>query len=771
MSNNTGQTGMPAYAAIDEFRAAMIADGFSPPDIIVPNERYRFPAPGKDRKNRNGWCKLFNDMNGGVYGDWSNPDFKGHWQVHKEKKEYTKAEKQAYFKKCEAERKALKEAEQRQHEKAASRAMAILNAAKLDAAQHPYAIRKRLDLGPLIRRGEWPQRAKASKNKPAWPDYTDCLLVPLYGEDGKIWSIEAINGEGEKEFLAGGDSTAKFHPFGKFRGAHHIGVGEGISTVKAVADSKGIPCVAAMSAGQLLAVARIVRKLAAPGAVITIIADDDQKPYPAEPTEDDLPACDIRNPGMSFAIAAAQAVGGFVAVPNMSKKADMWDLWTEQGPESVNAAIDSAAGIPVTEQNQQDRPVILPTGPADNVIPIHPGIDYQDYMGDDEEELLTDKKGVPVSCQMNAKIWLLKSDYKLEKNLFDQSLRINKQQLSDADIIDVLINLQQRYKINIKKEHVFDAVTHLCNENTYHPVMEYLEPLKWDKINRLDGFIDNVFGKQTQPYSDVFGRCWLMSAVARIYQPGCKADYSLLIISKEEGTGKSSFGRALVPDQLWFTDDVGGDLHSREAETGLFGKWIVEFPENMRLNRSGKEVFMAFLTRTHGHVTLKWEKFAGDYPRQCVFYGSTNKINPLDGFDENRRQWPVSAHAGVNNKYIENNRDMIWAEAVHRFKKGDPWWIGRDLIQRIKAEVHSKYDDYDAQIDIIATYCNNRGGLPIFIGDLMVDLKLSSDKPKAVQERISRCLTILGWEKHPRIRSGPDRDKYPWYRKGEHEMG
>jgi putative DNA primase/helicase len=382
MSNNTGNAGRPAYDAIDEFRAAMMDAGLNPPKSITPGEKIRFPSKDKKDTDDAAWCKLFNDMEGGIYGDYSTGLY-GVWQLNREGKKYTQAEKAAFRKKCEAEKKVRDDERKAGFDRASAKAMAILNASKLDPAQHPYAIRKRLDLGPLIRRGEWPQRAKATRNKPAWPGYADCLLVPMYGEDGRIWTIEAINGEGEKDFLAGGDPSGKFHPFGKFRGAAHVGIGEGISTVKAVADSKDIPCVAAMTSGQLLAVARIVRKLAAPGAVITILADDDQKPYPSEPTADDLPACDIRNPGMSFAIAAAQAVGGFVAVPNIGRKADMWDLWAEKGADAVNAAIDKAIGVE-SKLSEQDRSTGIPVDPPSNVIAM-PGIDYQDYMDDDEE--------------------------------------------------------------------------------------------------------------------------------------------------------------------------------------------------------------------------------------------------------------------------------------------------------------------------------------------------------------------------------------------------
>lgn len=378
-----------------------------------------------------------------------------------------------------------------------------------------------------------------------------------------------------------------------------------------------------------------------------------------------------------------------------------------------------------------------------------------------KEELLLDRFGNPISCALNAVIWLRQSGRKFALNEFSKTQTIDGAPMSDDAVISLLIETQAKHRVNLRKEHLTDGIARLCHENSFHPVRDYLDGLQWDGVNRLDGFIERVFGPQDQPYSDVFGRCWLISGVARIYEPGCQVHYSLLIISTEQGTGKSTFGRALVPDKSWFTDDVGGDLHQREAETGLFGKWVIEFAEGMRGDRAGKDTWRAFLTRDTGHTTLKWEKFASDFPRQCIFYTSTNNPTPLDGFDEERRQWPVSASNGVDNAYVREYRDQLWAEAVARYKSGEPWWIGSDLIKRIKAHVQFRYEHVDAMLDVIAGYCNTHVG-PIFIGNMMVDLKIAVDKSKAIQMKIATCLKHLGWTKGEKIKKGADRDKTPW---------
>ena len=735
----------PAYALIGEFRAAMQAAGIEPPDIIEPGTLHRFPGAGKTGKNIAAWCRLFDDMKGGVFGDFSS-GLQSTWQSDSGAT-WSHEERVAFAKKCAAEKKARAEQEAKRREKAALKAVGILAAAAGDPAAHPYAVLKGsvegVSLGGLVKRGAWPQRG-----------WDDALLIPIYSASGKIWTLGAINADGQKDYLAGGAKQGNFHPSGKIRGAARVFVGEGIATVAVAYLLDGSPAVAAMDAGNLEAVAKIVRCLAAPGADIVFLADDDAHEDAASP-----------NTGIVAATKAAQAVGGRVALPGMGRKADFWDVWRERGLDAVRAAIDGADAQARQAGPEPEQDGDMPEGYEDygpDGFEEEP-LNFSAGRGDSPGGLLLDRFGQPISCSMNAKSWLLQSGHHFEKNMFTQEFSIDRKPASDGAAIALLIEIQEKFRVNLRKEHCMDAMLNLCEKNPFHPVKEYLESCLWDGQDRLDEMLNFVFGHQRQPFSDIMGRYWMVSGVARIFDPGKKADYSLLLIGHEEGTGKSSFGDALVPEPKWFTDDVGGDLHSREAETGLFGKWIVEFAEGMRGDRAGKDTFKGFLTRKTGRVTLKYERFAADFDRQCIFYTTTNNPTPLDGFDEDRRQWPVSVRVAVDNAWVRENRDQLWGEAVVRFKRGEQYWIDRDLIAQIKAQVHEKFEHYDALIDLVAQYVSVTPE-PIFVGHLMEWLKIGGDKSKSVQMRVAACLRKIGYAKGEQIKAGPDRDKIPWHR-------
>lgn len=204
------------------------------------------------------------------------------------------------------------------HKDAANEAIAILNSANSDPAQHPYALNKSVPLGDKVKRGAWPQR-----------NWADTLLIPIYQADGQLSTLEAINSDGEKDYLKGGRKCGGFHPFGKIRGAKRILIGEGLATVAAVYAVANTPAVAAMDAGNLVTAAQAVRSLAHDAEII-FLADNDIKP-------------NGDNPGLKAATAAALSVGGRVAVAELNgQKCDFWDVWRELGATAVSDALKNA---------------------------------------------------------------------------------------------------------------------------------------------------------------------------------------------------------------------------------------------------------------------------------------------------------------------------------------------------------------------------------------------------------------------------------------------
>jgi putative DNA primase/helicase len=297
---------------IREFRNAMLAAGLTPPELIEPGKLHRFSTNGK-RGDDAGWCRLFPDLAGGVFGDFRS-GLSESWQAQRSKP-FSEAEREAFRRRCEAERQARQDEEAQRHAEAAKRGENILAAADEAPDGHAYAKKKAVPLGTHAKRGAWPQR-----------NWKDALLLPVFGPDGKLLSVQAIHADGKKDFLKHGRTRGGFYPFGTVRGAELVLVGEGAATVAACVASSPCAAVAALSRDNLAAVGQAVRKLA-PGAALVFLADNDAMP-------------DGGNPGIAEAQRAADLVGGHVAVPELDgRKCDFWDVWRERGPEAVRVAI------------------------------------------------------------------------------------------------------------------------------------------------------------------------------------------------------------------------------------------------------------------------------------------------------------------------------------------------------------------------------------------------------------------------------------------------
>ena len=103
-------------------------------------------------------------------------------------------------------------------------------------------------------------------------------------------------------------------------------------------------------------------------------------------------------------------------------------------------------------------------------------------------------------------------------------------------------------------EDIFKTVvSDMAHADEFHPVRDYLESVVWDRVSRIKDFLPRYFGSADNPYTREIGRCFLIALVARIFEPGCKQDY-MLILEGPQGAMKSSACSILAGE--WFSDHL-----------------------------------------------------------------------------------------------------------------------------------------------------------------------------------------------------------------------
>jgi predicted P-loop ATPase len=246
--------------------------------------------------------------------------------------------------------------------------------------------------------------------------------------------------------------------------------------------------------------------------------------------------------------------------------------------------------------------------------------------------------------------------------------------LCDGDIVRAREWLQG-LGMTPTKEEAHAALCEAAEAHGYDPLVNYLNGLLWDNVPRIDRWLVDLFGVRDTPYARTIGAKWLISAAARAFDPGCKADY-MLVLEGAQDLGKSSALRALAsPD--WFTEFTA-DLrdHKRFVEQ-IMGKWIIEFAELASLGKSDMEMVKATITMQVDRIRLSYARTTGNFPRRCVLAAT---INPraegayLTDETGNKRFWPVRCTA-INMPQLVADRDQLWAEAAHRYRAGERWWL------------------------------------------------------------------------------------------------
>lgn len=264
----------------------------------------------------------------------------------------------------------------------------------------------------------------------------------------------------------------------------------------------------------------------------------------------------------------------------------------------------------------------------------------------------------------------------------------------DVDAAGIRAYIEDKYRIsNMAK--VDDAISLSAERNSFHPVQNYLNGLTWDGVKRVDTALIDILGADDNPYTREAFRIMLVGAVKRIFVKGCKFD-SMLVLQSEQGAGKSTFLQML--GKSWFSDSLAC-MDGKGALEQLQGSWIFEVAELSAMRKSEVEQVKNFISKTEDTFRPAYGRTVRNFPRQCVFFGTTNRDEFLKDDTGGRRFLPVKVRANENTHRIFDKDfpqyvDQLWAEAVYMFRHGVSTLLTSETeaIAQIGREEHFETD-------------------------------------------------------------------------------
>ena len=317
--------------------------------------------------------------------------------------------------------------------------------------------------------------------------------------------------------------------------------------------------------------------------------------------------------------------------------------------------------------------------------------------------------------------------------------------------------LQRAGLKNLGADTVHAAVDVRGRECKFHPVRDHLEILKWDGTARVENWLVRYLGAPETPYIQAVGRMFLISMVARVFDPGCKADY-MQVLEGPQATLKSTTCRIL--GGAHFSDSLPDVMAGKDVSQHLRGKWLIEVSEMDAMSRAETTLLKAFITRQVEQYRPPYGRQLVSVKRSCVFGGTINSAAYLRDDTGARRFWPVRCGATLRLDSLKRDRDQLWAETIVRYQKGEPWWLDAPDLTKAAAEEQEERYSADPWEEPIHRWILSQ--VEITTADVLsFALQKRADQwTRADEMRVAAILNRLGWKAIGRQPKGPRRRIY-----------
>ena len=716
----------------------------TPSDLTTDGKKITWAGDARRPKKKNAWAVLHewsSPKSGrvfivGIYGirdQW--------WTIEPTQIEWSPAEKLAWQEK------------QKAIEKAAEEDRKILAAEAVEKAEKFWA-RSRPDGA-----SEYLERKQVGAYGVRFM-FTS-VLVPLVDLAGKLHGLQWIANDGGKVFGTGTVKEGHFHQLGELTEDLPIGFGEGYATCASGHMATGWPVVTCFDAGNILPVMAAWRKLY-PDKQFVIFADDDrhlvrrlcerlqaigvgvkqsdfskaagglrdmQWELPDKRTvqlkarwakdkcdvyyiEGSI-ACDgvtqllrIENAGRAKAFAAAKRHNARVVLPVFATRAedstDFNDLHVLEGLPVVRAQLTAPPVEP-----KQKKSNAMPPGAGGSDGGPHDGAGLRFPYLTEKWEIKGIRENVYFALREDTKLRELVR-YNEFSNKIDKC-RVPpwggkagewKETLDDIRLAEYLA---ARHGLIVANPVTIEqAVLMSAHDNTFNPVRDDFEAATWDGVERRKHWMIDCLGAADTDYVRLASEYFLLSMVARVFEPGCQMDY-MLVLQGLQGAGKTSALNILGGHYYGAGSFRIGDKESMQA---LQGRLIFNFNELDALSRSEATAIKGFITERTDRFRPPYAKGFQAFPRNCVLTGDTNQGEFLRDATGDRRFWVVHC-SEVETQRLSEMRAQLMAEAVHYYKEGARRYPTKDEESRLFFPEQEKWKFVDVWHDALARYVNS----------------------------------------------------------------
>lgn len=305
-----------------------------------------------------------------------------------------------------------------------------------------------------------------------------------------------------------------------------------------------------------------------------------------------------------------------------------------------------------------------------------------------------------------------------------------------------------------------------ARDNGYHPIRDYLDALTWDGKPRLKTWLFDFAGagppeaqeevdESLMEFYAAAGARWMISAIARMRQPGCQVHH-MLVLEGGEGLGKSTLVKTIG---CGWSQEMTASVENKSAQELIASSvWIWELSELAALRKTAEvESFKAFISRPEETFRPAYGRRVIKHKRECAFIATVNGDQYLDSAaweDGKRRVWPIRCTRPFDLAGLSAVIDQLWAEADDRYQAGERWHFDRDedshLIETAKREQVARVPENVNHSEFIAyarTASEKNYDWPgtVSVSEVLTEMKIPIERRKALAVECGKCLKSAGW--------------------------
>lgn len=274
--------------------------------------------------------------------------------------------------------------------------------------------------------------------------------------------------------------------------------------------------------------------------------------------------------------------------------------------------------------------------------------------------------------------------------------------------LDVEQNLQLTFIENLaiqnkmKSSRVDKHLNIIADASKYHPIVDCIKSKKWDKIPRLDRFIQclKISEKTDTALAYKIVKTWMVSAIATIFTNEVFSCHGVLVLQGKQYIGKTKWIKMLDPANCNAVK-AGAllDPSNKDSVIACSKYWIVELGElDATFRKADIARLKSFITNEIDNVRAPYDPKESSFVRRTAYAASVNDDKFLVDMTGNRRWWTIALEdIDFSEKF---DMQQVWAEVLDAWQQGHPTYFSnedQELIN-ISNEKHQQIDPFEEKL-------------------------------------------------------------------------